>query len=292
MKINYIIESYLSDKFHSLINRLSDSVNEIRLRRDKPICFRGQAQEYFFNDYMVTDRDIEYTLNLISDYSIYAYNSRLAQGYITIKGGCRIGVGGNVISENNLIKGFSSISSLNIRIPRQIAGCSKEIFNHISKEFKSTLIISPPACGKTTLLRDMVRELSNYKYNISIIDERSEIAFLHNGTAENDIGSRTDIIDGCNKKAGILMAIRGLAPEIIAVDEIGKTEDINAIFSALCSGVKVLCTIHGDNITDIISRQDIKPLINHRVFDNYIFLEPVGRLKAVYNKELNCVWEK
>lgn len=289
METSYIIENFLPKKFHTI--RLPNTINEIRLHKNNPIYFRGQAKEYFFKDYIVTDRDISYTLDMISDYSIYAYNSSLAQGYITTKGGCRIGAGGKIILENNLIKGFSEISSLNIRIPREITGCSRKVFKLISMDFKNTLIISPPGCGKTTLLRDMIRELSNYKYNISLIDERSEIGYLYNGSAENDVGIRTDIIDGCSKASGIIMAIRGLAPEIIAVDEIGSADDISSIFTALHCGVKILCTIHGESITDIISRQDIHPLIQGKAFDNYIILKPVGEIKGIYNREYKCIWE-
>lgn len=298
MDVNMILEKYLPVSIKSRLLRLDssvlDSINEIRLRLDKPLCIRKNNTDYFVEKYIVTEEDISRTLDLISDYSIYAYNKELAKGYITLQGGCRVGVGGSLITENGIIKGFSFISSMNIRIPRQVKGCSERLISYIAGEsFENTLIISPPACGKTTLLRDIVRVLSDRRYNISLIDERSEVAFLYNGSPQNDVGKRTDIIDGCDKSQGIIMAIRSLAPQIIAVDEIGGNDDIRAIELAVNSGVGLLCTLHGEGLSDIMQRKNIRHIIDNGFFKRYIFLKggTAGSIGSVLNQELKEIWQ-
>ena len=177
---------------------------------------------------------------------------------------------------------INSISSLNIRIARQKKGISDKIIPFLldkKNNAQNTLIISPPQCGKTTLLRDIIRNLSNGKkdsfrgFKISLIDERSEIAGLYNGTTQMDVGVRTDVLDGCLKSDGIMIVIRAMSPDIIAVDEIGSSEDIVAIHEALRTGIKLIATIHGDGLEDISHRMNLNSLIEERVFQRLIILD-------------------
>lgn len=179
------------------------------------------------------------------------------------------------------------VSSLNIRRSRQIIGVSGKIINSVCDEkrriIRNTLIISPPKCGKTTILRDLARNLSGRGYRVGICDERSEIAGCYNGKSSFDLGSRTDILDGCPKSEGILMLIRSMSPDVIITDEIGRKEDVGAIDSALCAGVKTITTIHGSSYEDV-ENSAVGELIKRHVFETLIFLsaEPsMGTVKRI-----------
>ena len=221
----------------------------------------------------ITAEVLEVILNNLMNYSIYAYEEELAKGYITIEGGHRVGICGRVVKTENNITLIKDISSLNIRRSREIKGIAEKLKNDITDNLglQNAIIVSSPKCGKTTLLRDIVRMLSYDGYRVGVIDERSEIAGMYRGQPAYDIGPRTDVLDGCPKAEGMLMMIRSMSPDVIVTDEIGKSEDIEAIESALCSGVKVITTIHGNTYEDLI-RSRLGPLIESKVFSRIIFL--------------------
>jgi len=144
----------------------------------------------------------------------------------------------------------------------------------------NTLIVSPPKCGKTTILRDMIRNLSNgmsalnFKgLKVGVIDERSELAGMYNGEAQHDLGPRVDVLDGCNKKDGTMMLLRAMSPDIIVMDEIGSAEDVEAIHEILKAGVKIIATVHGSSIEDLKSRRSLESLIKDKIFKRYIILD-------------------
>ena len=159
---------------------------------------------------------------------------------------------------------------------------------YVANPLANTIIISPPGCGKTTLLRDMIRILSQH-YTISVIDERSEIGSCYLGEIQNDLGVRTDILDACPKTDGMLMALRTLSPQIIAVDEIRTLEDAAAIKNITNSGVKIICTLHGKNLTDIKNREFIKAMVNEKIFERYIFLQNIGEISNIYDENLEKI---
>ena len=220
-----------------------DKLEEIRLRANKKIILKFNNNEKIL-DFEITSKEILETLQILCENSIYSYQKEICEGYITVKGGHRVGLSGNVIIENNRIININYISSLNFRIARQIIGCSNSIIESIvNKETNSiynTLIVSLPGAGKTTLLRDTIRNLSNGLKSldgqtIGLIDERGEIAACFKGIPQNDVGLRTDVISNSPKSLGIKMLIRSMAPKIIAVDEIGKENDVEALQYAMCS---------------------------------------------------------
>ncbi len=276
-----------------------EKLQEIRLRINEPLIVIYNNREYFVGEngkrtgecrdaYIVTSDDIRETLEFISNYSLYAYEDEIRQGFITIQGGHRVGLAGKTVLESGKIKSVRHISFINIRLSHQIKGCGKKVIPYITNgnETFHTLIISPPRCGKTTLLRDIIRILSSGNGNfkgrtVGVVDERSEIGACYKGIPQNDLGPRTDVLDCCPKAYGMLMLIRSMSPQIIAVDEIGGREDIDAIYSVINCGCKMIATVHGNSIDDIRYRPGLRKLVEERIFERYIVLSSKNELGAV-----------
>ena len=276
------------------INNLA--VQEIRIKANKPVIVNLSYKEIILG-FVPSIDDLKQILVRISNYSLYADEEEIRQGYITIKGGPRIGIAGECVLNKGEIKTIRNISSLNIRICHEVKGCSNEVMKYINKNdsILNTLIVSPPKCGKTTILRDMARNISNGMplYNlkgkkVSVIDERSEIASCFNGIPQLDIGIRTDILDNCFKKDGMIMAIRSLSPEIIICDEIGTYGEIEALNMAFNSGVNIIVTIHGYSIDDVYKRTVFKELLENSILDRIIVLSSrkgPGTIENIYSIE-------
>lgn len=290
------IFSILPEHIEKEIKRISDysSLQEIRIKVNKPLIIQVGGREVI-DSYISTKEDLKKIFNIMSGYSIYSVEDELKQGYITIKGGHRVGICGDCVVQGDKVKTIKNISSLNIRVCKEIIGCSNNIIKKIIHENKvfNTIIISPPNCGKTTLLRDIARNLSygidgvNFKgKKVCIIDERSEIGACLEGINQMDIGIRTDIMDNCPKSVGIMMAIRSMAPEIIICDEIGTYDDIKSILTAVNCGVNLVTTIHGFGVEDLNKRDVFKDAVNNRIFERAIVLSGkngVGTVEYVYN---------
>jgi len=276
-------------------------LQEIRLRINRPLMIVYNNNEYIVdktndihhvkNPYIVDSMDIRETLEYISSYSMYAYEEDIRQGFITVEGGHRIGLAGKVVVEQGEIKTIKNISFINIRLSHQIKGCANSIIDMIKKNktIYHTLIISPPGFGKTTLLRDLVRQVSDgehglYPLNSVIIDERSEIAGCYQGIPQNDVGIRTDVLDCCPKDKGMLMAIRTMSPKVIAIDEIGDRKDVKAVEYSINCGCKILATIHGNSLEDILARPHIQEVVKNNLFERYVIVEAKGCYKVVDNE--------
>lgn len=267
-------------------------IEEIRIRNSKPIILKLNNSEKIIN-YIVQTEDVLKTLQSICENSIYSYQNQICEGFITIKGGHRIGITGSAVIENNQVKNLNYISNLNFRIARQIIGCSnniiKEIINKEENTIYNTLIVSPPGAGKTTLLRDIIRNLSNGTEeitgkNIGVVDERGEIAAMYKGIPQNDLGIRTDIIENIKKSVGMKMLIRSMAPEIIVADEIGSKEDVQEINYAVCSGIKGIFTAHGNSLEDLKLNPAIAELIEKNIFERLLLLDKnnKGKVNKIY----------
>lgn len=279
-------------------------IEEIRIRNSKPIILKLNNSEKIIN-YIVQTEDVLNILQSICENSIYSYQNQICEGFITIKGGHRIGITGSAVIENNQVKNLNYISNLNFRIARQIIGCSnniiKEIINQEGNTIYNTLIVSPPGAGKTTLLRDIIRNLSNGTEeitgkNIGVVDERGEITAMYKGIPQNDLGIRTDIIENIKKSIGMKMLIRSMAPEIIVADEIGSKEDVQEINYAVCSGIKGIFTAHGNSLEDLKLNPAIAELIEKYIFERLIFLDKnnKGKVNKIYaldkiNKEYKII---
>lgn len=260
-----------------------EGLEEIRLRANKNVILDfGKMKGQFVTDYIVSSGQIMEALEYISTFSLYAYEDDIRQGFITIKGGHRVGIAGKVVLENGRIRTISNISSINIRISHQVIGCGINAMNYIQngESIHNTLIISPPGAGKTTLLRDVLRLISDeLKLKVSIVDERSEIASCYKGIPGNDVGIRADIYDCCPKVEGIMLMIRAMSPQVLAVDEVGGIDDIKALIRAVHAGVKLVATVHGQGICDI--QDELK------IFERYICLDNsigTGRIMTIYDE--------
>lgn len=248
------------------------------------------------NPYIVTKEDIEETFQLICRYSVHSFIDDIKKGFITLRGGHRIGIVGKAIIENGQVKNIKHISSLNIRISREIKGCSKKVLPYVIKnknQINNTIIISPPQCGKTTLLRDIVRNISNgnksYGFDgvkVALIDERNEIGGSYLGVAQLDVGIRTDILETCPKDLGIMMVLRSMSPDVIVTDEIGDEREIKALYTALNGGVSLITTVHGDSIEDVKNRRELKDLLEGDLFKRVVILSSKngpGTVEKIYD---------
>ncbi len=262
--------------------KIEEDLQEIRIRSNKPIILK-LAQADILIEYIVSIQEIMQILERLCDNSIYSYKNQICKGFLTVKGGHRVGISGTAVTENEKVINLKYITSLNFRIAREILDCSNKIINEIidleNNTIFNTLIVSPPGKGKTTMLRDCIRNISNGIPNIKfkgktcgVVDERGEIAAMYHGIAQNDVGIRTDIVENISKSNGMKMLIRSMAPEVIACDEIGNEDDVKAIREAMISGVKGIFTMHGKNLEDIKKNRQINNLIEENLIEKVIFL--------------------
>ena len=284
----------ISSSLEEIFKQTNYIIEEIRLRTERPIIIKHSKGEEILKT-TVSINEILETLQHICDNSIYTYQNQICNGFVTIKGGPRIGISGSVVQIEGKISNINYISNLNFRIARQIIGASNEILRYIinmeENSIYNTLIASSPGAGKTTILRDVVRRLSdgidqiNFKgKTISLVDERGEIAAVYKGVPQNDIGVRTDVMDNVEKSIGMKLLIRSMSPEIIVADEIGKDEDVEAINYAVCSGIRGIFTAHGGSLKELQLNPAISKIIDKHIFERIIFLDKTikGKVKTVY----------
>jgi stage III sporulation protein AA len=273
-------------------------IYEIRLRVGRPLFLTCRCGGFFLRvrgseNYLVTREDLRETLEYISGYSLYAYEEELRQGFLSVQGGHRVGVTGKVILENNRIRGMKYISCINVRLAHEIPGCAAPVMPYIqnAQGVAHTLIISPPRCGKTTLLRDIIRILSDGKngypgLTVGVVDERSELAGCYQGIPQKDLGARTDVLDGCPKAEGMQMLLRAMSPEVIAVDELGKEEDFRAVEAVIHCGCRLLATAHGNSLEELLCQPFFQRLKKMHVFERYILLgrrESAGYVEGIFD---------
>jgi stage III sporulation protein AA len=299
-----VILSGLPDEIHT-------AIEEVRIRENRPleIVYRGTysfvtRKSSVTSDaaaaYVPTHQDCIQFLDLLANHSLYTLEEELKRGYITVRGGHRIGLAGRTVLEDGRVKQLREISSFNIRIAREVFDAGKSLLPHlqdsVNQTVHHTLIISAPQQGKTTVTRDLARMISYGMWQrtgsqwgglkVGIVDERSELAACHKGIPAFDVGPRTDVLDSCPKAEGMMMMIRSMSPEVIIVDEIGRVEDAKAIHEALHAGIRVIATAHGHSLEDITNRFILKDLMAAHVFSRYVVLSRqrgMGTVHRIYD---------
>ncbi len=286
MKNIKIIMKYLSENVAHILSLCDDlaNIDEVRLRINKPLVVTKKGLPYILstqgkyiknpaNSYIIKENDIDYSFKKACNYSWHSYEREISNGFLTIEGGNRVGICGCAVSGINCdeISTLKYISSLNFRVAREVRGCSDKIAELFGGgQLSSLLIVGAPSSGKTTLIRDLTRKLSE-NYAISLIDERNEISATLKGVAQNDVGINTDIFANYPKKVAIETAIRVMSPQILVCDEISKY-DIAYIEQAINCGCKLICTVHSGSIEEVLQKEFIKTLVEKNAFKNIVFL--------------------
>ena len=278
--------------FWEKLTEKTDLLEEIRIRADKPLIIRERNGEWYADQEgrwikeqgkarSMTYKEIQELVDYWCKDSRYAFQKELKGGYLTIRGGHRIGLCGEiVIGEEGRIQTVKNISSLNIRIAHQCKQAAANILPYLYEgdRLQSTLLISPPGAGKTTLLRDLIRRVSDgnvYAQGkvVGLVDERGEIAACYQGIPQLDVGLRTDVLDGCPKAAGMIRLLRSMGPQVIAVDELGSAKEVKALLKLAGCGCSILATIHGNNMEEVKRRRLFRSLWEEGIFGRILILE-------------------
>lgn len=282
-----------------------EKLQEIRLRVNRPLLVVEDGREYWIGRdggcypagsgrqinensdsriYIIRPDELRETVEYMGNYSLYAFEEEIRQGFITVPGGHRVGLAGRMVLDGGEIRTIKYISFINVRMAHQIKGCADPVMPYLYKNGQAlhTLIISPPRCGKTTLLRDIIRQMSDrYGLTVGVVDERSEIAACYSGIPQNDLGIRTDVLDCCPKARGMMMLIRSMSPQVIAIDEIGGQDDLEAMEYVMNCGCKLIATVHGNSLEDLLRKPVLRRLVEGQVFERYILLGGKGKAGTV-----------
>lgn len=279
----------------------TDFLQEIRIRAERPVLAVCGNREYQSAD-PVSRAEVKEILACLSNYSLYACEDEIRQGFLSLPGGHRVGLAGRAVIEKGRIRTMADISSLNIRVAREVKGCADRVLPYLwrREQFLHTLIVSAPGCGKTTLLRDCIRQISDGSEDhagmtVGVVDERSEIAGSYCGAPEKDLGIRTDVLDGCPKAEGMMLLIRSMAPKVVAVDEIGSSEEIQALASAMNCGCVLLATVHGSRMEELKKKPVLRELLEMGMFERYVFLDACrspGEIRRILDREGRPVFGK
>ena len=253
---------------------------ELRLRAGRPMSAVLPEGERPLRGGPVTGAELEQLVEIASRASLHAVLSQICQGYLTMEGGHRLGLCGTAVMREGAIHGLRQLSSANLRIARQVKGAAESLLPRLCSNgrLESTLILAPPGLGKTTLLRDLIRLVSDgtgcLPLRVSVADERGEIAALWNGRPQLAVGRRTDVLESCPKAQGLMMLLRAMNPQILAADEITAPEDVRALVTAAGCGTALLATAHGRDREDLTRRPLYRELMEARVFRRLVYIRP------------------
>lgn len=302
--IDAILPEYLVD---ILKNKLKyEYVYEIRIRSGLPVCINYGGRYYYLNPEGIGDRDggsiitdrkmLEAIIYKAADYSMYAVNNQLKHSYITVKGGIRIGICGELVIEDDCIKSVKNFSSLIIRIPHEVNDCALSAYQFVAQDkLYNSLIISPPGGGKTTFLRDLARLISEGRniFNTLIIDERYEIASCYNGLPQLNVGEFTDVLSNCSKRYGFEQGIRAMKPDVIITDELANESDCEAILYAASCGVKIIASVHALDHLDLIKKPGFEEVMKKKLFERFVVLsnrKGPGTYEGIYDSNFNNIY--
>lgn len=282
---------YISKSLRAYLENVPEAVKEetyeIRLRSCRPVSLYGSYGTYFignggdvqlhsFDSLISTCTDVKDSFNRICSYSIHSFQRFINNGYIPMENGNRAGVCGTAVCDKDDISSVKDISSINIRISREKKGCADNLLKKYQSLTGSIIIAGPPSSGKTTIIRDLARQLSNAQsgkyYKVAVIDERREISGISDGIITNDIGVTSDILDSYPKADAIDIAVRTLSPEIIICDEISTDKEIEAIRKGINCGVRFVVTVHAGSQQELYTRKQIEELLMTYSFSKLFLL--------------------
>lgn len=283
------ILGYMPENLRPLLCRTfenaGEALQEIRIRSGLPLVVgtsngsfavlsNGELSPAVGGAYIVRASDVKRIFQAICENSVYAFSEDIRQGFVTIKGGHRVGITGRATVSGGRIETFKEISSLNIRIAREVIGAANGIAECIITPvgIKNTLLVAPPMGGKTTVLRDLARQISDRGIKTAVADDRGEIACLYRGIPQNNIGIQTDVIENARKADAVVMLLRSMSPQLIVTDEISTAEDAQALLQCFGTGVSVIATAHGEAVEEVQSREILKPLFGGTGFKQVIML--------------------
>mgnify|MGYP002550249262 FL=1 len=269
------------------------SLREIRVRAGQSIRLSTRQGETIC-PCEPTPQQVAQMAEALCEHALYARAEEQRSGFVTLRGGHRMGLCGRVICQGQSIRALRDISSFCIRIAGQWRGAADGLIGQLTDEngfCRSTLIVGLPGMGKTTLLRDSLRRLSEAGRRVCVVDERSEIAAMCDGLPQLEVGPCTDVLDGCGKEAGLRWLLRSLSPEVLVTDELSDTLDAQAALEAIRSGVSMLATVHGRDLDSVCGRNTLYPLIRDRAFERYAVLDvhEVGKLAGIYDRDFQPV---
>lgn len=250
-------------------------VEEVRLRAGQmPMVVLNGEELPLPADGPVSERELSLTLEVATRASTHTALEQLRQGYFTLRGGHRVGLCGTAVTEDGRVKSFRHLSSLNIRMAHVVSGCGEEVLTRLRAggSFPNTLILAPPGGGKTTLLRDLVRLLSNGGTRVGLADERGEVAALWEGVPQFDVGEHTDVLEGCPKAVGLMLLLRGMNPQILACDEVTDPADCAALERCSNSGVGLLATLHARKVEDLAQKPLYRALLARGLFHRAVVI--------------------
>jgi stage III sporulation protein AA len=274
----------MPEKIRKIMGNMDlSAAEEIRLRAERPVLVYAGGEEINAGG-EVSLADLQELTEILSDYSPYAFEESLKQGYLTLRGGHRAGFCGKPFVSGGEIRAMREITGVNIRVAREARGCAEKISAYaLEPRPRNFMIISPPGRGKTTLLRDLTRIAGDSGLNVCIADERGEIA----GGGALDVGIRTDVMEGCPKAVAMMGMLRAMSPHVIAADEIGCRADVLAIEEAAAAGAAVFCTVHADSVAGARKRPVLAELFESGVFGRFAVIEGsgrTGRVEGVYGE--------
>ena len=281
-----IVPSTIRNLLLTATQGCTDKIQEIVLRIERPVCVYLMGEEMYLTVngcltryidsqplVITSKKEITDCFNIACGYSVYSHLNEIKEGFLTVNGGHRVGVCGTAVVSSDTIVNIRDVSTLSLRMARELKGCGEEAVALIRKSNAGLLICGSPCSGKTTVLRDVARILSDkYKYRVSVVDTRGEIAAASDGINQLDL-CMCDVLNGYPRTKGIEQAVRTLSPNFVVCDELGNEDDATALLSASNSGVRFVATIHASNKEELLKRKNVKSIIETNAFDKIIFLK-------------------
>ncbi len=298
------LSARMQDALRRVPSQWKRCANEVRLRTGRPVAITAGRETVFLLEdgtvcrgrplpgaLVARQEDLEESFRCLCEYSVHSHQNEIRSGFLPLRGGHRAGICGTAVYSGGQLTGLRDISSINLRIARAVEGAADSLLRLLDLRNSSGILLAgPPSSGKTTLLRDLARQLAGGlleggPMRVAVVDERGELAGTYRGASQNDLGYCCDILDGYGKADGILQAIRGLSPQVIVCDELGNPEDYESVRSGVNAGVRMVASVHAGNISEVAENRRVRMLLDTGAFSHVAVLRGVGEIGGVYRAE-------